>query len=203
MNRDQPEEAALLQWDALTHQQIRDAAKKTAEDVKTEFVEILGFRNHQTCMKEAALLDYYVCGFWWTKEKNFSPAQTSFTMAVLHMLLANIREKQLGFVDNLMEFAKALADVGRSSSSDGDTTSLFHREEATELMDYIRSSLFQKYRLYEFLLSNTREERQISTERTVELLTADDAFKPLEEGMPAHLYSNSSSIQENEEVIDQ
>lgn len=51
----------------------------------------MSFRNHQTCMKEAALLDFYVCGFWWAKEANFTTTQTSFTMAVLHMLLDNIR----------------------------------------------------------------------------------------------------------------
>lgn len=56
-----------------------------------ELKEILDFRNHQTCMKEAALLDFYVCGFWWAKEANFTPMQTSFTMAVLHMLLGNIK----------------------------------------------------------------------------------------------------------------
>lgn len=53
--------------------------------------DILGFKNHKTCMKEAALLDYYVCGFWWAKEASFSPTQTSFTMAVLHLLLDNVR----------------------------------------------------------------------------------------------------------------
>lgn len=53
--------------------------------------EILGYKNHRTCMKEAALLDYYVCGFWWAKEASFSPTQTSFTMAVLHSLLDNVR----------------------------------------------------------------------------------------------------------------
>lgn len=42
-------------------------------------------------MKEAALLDYYISGFWWAKEVEFTPAQTSFTMAVLHMLLDNMQ----------------------------------------------------------------------------------------------------------------
>lgn len=56
-----------------------------------EIKDILGFKNHKTCMKEAALLDYYVCGFWWAKEASFSPTQTSFTLAVLHLLLDNVR----------------------------------------------------------------------------------------------------------------
>lgn len=59
--------------------------------VSREIQETLGFKNHKTCMREAALLDYYVCGFWWAKEASFSPTQTSFTMAVLHSLLDNIR----------------------------------------------------------------------------------------------------------------
>lgn len=59
--------------------------------VSREIEEILGYKNHKTCMKEAALLDYYVCGFWWAKEASFSPTQTSFTMAVLHLLLDNVR----------------------------------------------------------------------------------------------------------------
>lgn len=59
-----------------------------------ELKEILGFKNYQTCMREAALLDYNVCGFWWAKEASFTPAQTSFTMAVLHMLLENIRGEE-------------------------------------------------------------------------------------------------------------
>jgi len=53
--------------------------------------EVLGCRNHQTCMKEAVLLDYYACGFWWVMEANFTPEKASFTMTVLHMLLDNIR----------------------------------------------------------------------------------------------------------------
>lgn len=56
-----------------------------------EIKEILGYKNHTTCMKEAALLDYYGCGFWWAKEASFSPTQISFTMAVLHSLLDNVR----------------------------------------------------------------------------------------------------------------
>ncbi|XP_044034214.1 ciliary-associated calcium-binding coiled-coil protein 1 isoform X2 [Siniperca chuatsi] len=157
-NKVQKEETAFLHWEALPHQQIQDLLKKTGDELQSEIKEILGFRNHQMCMKESALLDYYVCGFWWAKEANFTPIQTSFTMAVLHMLLDNIIEKQMVLVENLMEFAKALAAACQYSTSEEDTTSLLDREEAKSLISYIGNSLFQKYRLYELLFTTSREE---------------------------------------------
>uniref|UniRef100_A0A7N6AC14 Uncharacterized protein n=1 Tax=Anabas testudineus TaxID=64144 RepID=A0A7N6AC14_ANATE len=87
----QKQDIVFLQWGALSHQQIEDLLQRSAEELQWELKEILGFKNYQTCMREAALLDYNVCGFWWAKEASFTPAQTSFTMAVLHMLLENIR----------------------------------------------------------------------------------------------------------------
>uniref|UniRef100_A0A667X963 Ciliary associated calcium binding coiled-coil 1 n=1 Tax=Myripristis murdjan TaxID=586833 RepID=A0A667X963_9TELE len=171
-----------------------------------EFEEILGLKNQQSCMKEAALLDYYVCGFWWAKEAGLTPTQTSFTMGVLHMLLDNIREKQMGFVDNVMEFAKALAGAQQHSAPRGDTVSLLDREQAAALTDYIRSSLFQKYRLYELLFTSAREKLLIGMERTIEVIGGENTFTPLEEGMPAELYYNyvaSPPIPEHEEVMDE
>ncbi|XP_040923311.1 ciliary-associated calcium-binding coiled-coil protein 1 isoform X3 [Toxotes jaculatrix] len=158
--------------------------------VVRELKEILGFSNHQTCMKEAALLDYYVCGFWWAKEASFSPTQTSFTMAVLHLLLNNIGEKQMSLVENMMEFAKALAAACQCSTSEEDTTSLLDREQATELISYITNSLFQKYRLYETLLTAPREELLTGTERNIEVFSSQEALAPLEEGISIHLYSH-------------
>ncbi|XP_070708558.1 ciliary-associated calcium-binding coiled-coil protein 1 [Pempheris klunzingeri] len=182
------DDCALLQWDVLPQQRIRELLSGTAAgELEAEIKEILGFSNHQTCMREAALLDYYVCGFWWAKESNLTPAQTSFTMAVLHMLLDNIREKQMALVENLMEFAKALGAACQPSSSE-DTTSLLDREQAMALISYIRNSLFQKYRLYELLFTMPREELLTGMERTIEVFNCQDALTPLKEGISTHLY---------------
>ncbi|XP_067432781.1 ciliary-associated calcium-binding coiled-coil protein 1 [Thunnus thynnus] len=182
------EEAVILQWEAMPLRQIQDLLKRSADQLHSELKEILSFRNHQTCMKEAALLDYYVCGFWWAKEAKFTPTQTSFTMAVLHMLLDNIREKQMSLVDNLTEFAKALAAACQCSSSDEGSTPPLDREAATALISYTRDSLFQKYRLYELLFTTPREELLTGMERTIEVFTCEDALTPLEEGISTHLY---------------
>nr|XP_019938372.1 PREDICTED: uncharacterized protein C10orf107 homolog [Paralichthys olivaceus] len=133
----QKTEPVILLWDEPPHHRTVELQRCSAAELEAELKEILGLRNHQTCMKEAALLDYYVCGFWWTKENKFSPKQTSFTIAVLHMLIDNIRVKQMGLLENLMEFAKALAAACQCLTSGGDTTSLLDRDEAKKLISYI------------------------------------------------------------------
>ncbi|TMS22557.1 ciliary-associated calcium-binding coiled-coil protein 1 [Larimichthys crocea] len=186
-NLEKEEPVFLLQWDALPHQQIPELLHRSGNELQAELKEILGFRNYQTCMKEAALLDYYVCGFWWAKEANFTPIQISFTMAVLHMLLNNIREKQMVLVENLMEFAKALGAACCCSTSETDTTSLLDKEDAMALISYIRNSLFQKYTLYELLFTTSREELLTGMERTIEVFSCQDALTPLEEGISTHI----------------
>ncbi|GAA6232618.1 uncharacterized protein C10orf107 homolog isoform X1 [Lates japonicus] len=171
------------QWEALAADE-----QLSGHQLQSELRGILGFRDHQTCMKEAALLDCYVCGFCWAKEVNLTPTQTSFTMTVLHMLLDNIREKQMSLVENVMEFAKALAAACQCSTSEQETTSLLDREEASEFISYIRNSLFRRYRLYELLLTTPREELLTGTERTTEVFRCQDVLTPLEEGISTHLY---------------
>jgi len=58
-----------------------------------QFEDILNFKKHQTCLKEAAQLEYFVSGFWWAKEMNFTSQQISFIMALLQQLLDSIKSK--------------------------------------------------------------------------------------------------------------
>ncbi|XP_042363348.1 ciliary-associated calcium-binding coiled-coil protein 1 [Plectropomus leopardus] len=192
-NEIQKEQSVILQWEALPPQLIQELLSKSLDQLQSEVKEILGFRKYQISMKEAALLDYYVCALWWAKEAGFSPTQISFTMAVLHRLLENIREKQMGLVENVMEFTKALSAASQCSAAEKDTTPLLDREDATALIYYITNSLFQKYRIYELLFTTSREELLTGTRRTVEVLGCQDALTPLEEGIPTHLFLQENS----------
>ncbi|XP_036938455.1 ciliary-associated calcium-binding coiled-coil protein 1 isoform X2 [Acanthopagrus latus] len=185
--KDKREENVFLQWDALTHQQIQDLMEKTGDDLQSEIKELLGFRNHQTCMKEAAMLDYYFCGVCWAKEATFTSIQTSFTMAVLQMLLDNIRVKKMALVENLMEFAKALGPTCHCPTPEADTTPLLDSKEATALINYIRNSLFQNYRLFELLFTTSREELLTGVERTIDVFSCQDTLSPLEEGISTQI----------------
>eukprot|EP00063_Salmo_salar_P078977 XP_014053812.1 PREDICTED: uncharacterized protein C10orf107 homolog isoform X3 [Salmo salar] len=157
-------EKANPQWKLISHEQINMLLALTVEQVQFQFEEILGLKNYQTCVKEAALLDYFVSGFWWAREMNYSCQQISFIMALLQLLLDNIKEKQMPFGDNLNEFAKLISGTRQSLSPEVD--SLFDAEQAMAITDYLKCSLFQNYRLYEFLFNQPREGLLLGKKRT-------------------------------------
>ncbi|XP_045074328.1 ciliary-associated calcium-binding coiled-coil protein 1-like isoform X4 [Coregonus clupeaformis] len=149
-------EKANPQWKCISHEQINTLLDLTVEQVQLQFEEILGLKNCLTCLKEASLLGYFVCGFWWARQMNYTCQQISFIMALQQLVLDNIREKQMPFGDNLNEFAKLISGTHQSPSPEVDP--LFDAEQAMSITDYLKCSLFQNYHLYEFLFHQPREE---------------------------------------------
>ncbi|XP_036405021.1 ciliary-associated calcium-binding coiled-coil protein 1 [Megalops cyprinoides] len=185
---DSSEKGHLLEWNIVSLEQINLLLNLTVEELEVQLKEILNFKNYQTCLKEAALLDYFVSGFWWAKEMNFTCQQVSCFMALLQLLLDNIREKQMPFVDNYKEFAKAIAGTRKSLSSEDDASPLFDVDQAIAITDYFRFGLFQHYKMYEFLFTQPREERVFKMEETIEVISPGDFAAPLEEGMPTDVF---------------
>uniref|UniRef100_A0AAY4AE50 Uncharacterized protein n=1 Tax=Denticeps clupeoides TaxID=299321 RepID=A0AAY4AE50_9TELE len=137
----------------------------TREINPMQFEELFGCKNHQTCPKEAALLDYYVSGFWWAKETNFTSEQISFIVTLLHTLLGNVMGKQFACLSVHLTKVEPFTPLN----------SPFY-------------SLFQHYTMYEFLFHHGRERQLHRHERTVEVMGPADLPAPLEEGMPADVF---------------
>ncbi|XP_055033027.2 ciliary-associated calcium-binding coiled-coil protein 1 isoform X1 [Misgurnus anguillicaudatus] len=178
------------QWKLLDHNQIKKLLDLPVEEVQLQFKGILDLKNHQTCMKDAALLDYFVNGFWWAKEMNFTYPQILFIMALLQQLLDNISNKQTSFADNVKVFTQTMNVTGHQSSSSAaetDASVLFDAVQIRSITDYFRTSVFQHYRLYESLFTQ-RKQQLVSIEKCIEVVTPVDFVPPLEEGMPADLY---------------
>ncbi|XP_028817580.1 ciliary-associated calcium-binding coiled-coil protein 1 isoform X2 [Denticeps clupeoides] len=137
------------------------------ERVQLQFEELFGCKNHQTCPKEAALLDYYVSGFWWAKETNFTSEQISFIVTLLHTLLGNVMEKQMSAADNAA-FAKTAIAARQSLLSETEPGPLFDVKQAAAIEDYFKCSLFQHYTMYEFLFHHGRERQLHRHEQAAE-----------------------------------
>uniref|UniRef100_A0A3B1JU54 Ciliary associated calcium binding coiled-coil 1 n=1 Tax=Astyanax mexicanus TaxID=7994 RepID=A0A3B1JU54_ASTMX len=181
----------FLEWTLLPHGEIAVLLKLSADDVQLKFEDIFCLKKHQTCLKEAALLDYFVGGFWWAKEMNFTCQQSSFIMALLQLLLDNIKvhsvsDKQMPFAENFKAFTQNLLAT-RMSSSDTAVNPLFDVDQIKSITDYFKSSLFQHYRLYQFLFTQPREEMILRMERSIDVANSADFAAPLEEGMPPEL----------------
>ncbi|XP_063077987.1 ciliary-associated calcium-binding coiled-coil protein 1 isoform X2 [Engraulis encrasicolus] len=166
----------VLQSTLLTLEKISFLRELTVEEVQEHFEDILQLTNQSTCLKEGAVLDYYVSTFWWTKEMKFSNEQTSFIMALLQ-----------SSIDNISEFGKALIGLRRTTSPDG-YPPLLATEQAKAITDYFACSLFQHYSMYEFLFSQSRDKKLLGLERSVEVIDAAEFFAPLDEGMPMDVH---------------
>uniref|UniRef100_A0A671RV03 Ciliary associated calcium binding coiled-coil 1 n=1 Tax=Sinocyclocheilus anshuiensis TaxID=1608454 RepID=A0A671RV03_9TELE len=153
-----------------------------------QFEDILNFKNHQTCVKEAALLEHFVSGFWWAKEMNFNSHQISFIMALLQQLLDSIKNKQSSFADNFKAFTQTVLATRQSPSTEAKASFLFTTDQIKAITDYFKNILFQHFRLYDILFTHSREKQLLKIEKCIEVIDPAEFAAPLEEGMPADLY---------------
>ncbi|KAB5555361.1 hypothetical protein PHYPO_G00033120 [Pangasianodon hypophthalmus] len=180
------------QWPCLSCENINLLMELSVDQVQLQFVDVLDLKKHQTCVKEASLLDYFVAGFWWAKEMTFTCQQISFIMALLQLLLDNIKDKHMPFADNFKEFTRTLLATRQSSpSASAAVNPLFDLVTVLEccLLAWLLGKicacfLFQHYSLYEFLFSHPRDNMLQGMERNIEVVNSADFIAPLEEGTP-------------------
>ncbi|XP_053891749.1 ciliary-associated calcium-binding coiled-coil protein 1 isoform X5 [Malaclemys terrapin pileata] len=154
----------IMTWKFLSLPQISALSEQNIEGVQKKLEEFLNFRQIKTSLKEAVLLDYYVSGFWWAKEMDFTHLQLSGFMAILNFLLENLSTKHIMLEDNIKELGRAMAGIGESHSEKGGGLDFFSVDQAKAIISYLKISLFQHYKLYEYLFHNPREELVIGDE---------------------------------------
>uniref|UniRef100_A0A8D0GV44 Ciliary associated calcium binding coiled-coil 1 n=1 Tax=Sphenodon punctatus TaxID=8508 RepID=A0A8D0GV44_SPHPU len=93
--------------------------------------------------------------------------------------------------DNIKELGRTMAGVGQPHSEKSSGLNFFNIDQAKAIISYLKSSLFQHYKLYEYLFHSPREELVIGNENVVELVKPADAPfpAPLEEGIACDIYS--------------
>ncbi|XP_040480276.1 ciliary-associated calcium-binding coiled-coil protein 1 isoform X1 [Ursus maritimus] len=165
-----------------------------AEDVdgvQQKLKKFLNFKNLHTCLKEDILLDFYVSGFLWARGMDFSVIQYSKFMTLLDMLLHNLRTLHMSLEDSIKWLGEVMAEIGPSHSQKNEEWNVFNIKQANAVIDYLKISLFQHYKLYEFLFYSTREEIVIGTEQVLEVVKPSGGLfpDPLEEGISFDIYS--------------
>uniref|UniRef100_A0A4X2JUD9 Ciliary associated calcium binding coiled-coil 1 n=1 Tax=Vombatus ursinus TaxID=29139 RepID=A0A4X2JUD9_VOMUR len=92
--------------------------------------------------------------------------------------------------DSIKFLGEVMAEIG-PNTIEKPYMNVFNVQQANEIIDYLKMSLFQHYKLYEFLFFSPRDEIVIGTEKVIELVkSAASPFPyPLEEGMACDIYS--------------
>ncbi|XP_055963927.1 ciliary-associated calcium-binding coiled-coil protein 1 isoform X1 [Sorex fumeus] len=121
----------------------------------------------------------------------FTIIQYSRFMTLLHMLLHNLSTLQMSLEDNIKWVGEVMAEIGPSHQQKDEEWNIFDVKQANAIIDYLKISLFQHYKLYEFLFYSTRDEIVIGTEQVIEVVKSS-GFPypdPLEEGISFDIYS--------------
>ncbi|KAG8523117.1 Ciliary-associated calcium-binding coiled-coil protein 1, partial [Galemys pyrenaicus] len=161
---DSQEHEKILSPDFLSVAQITEMLAEDIDGIQQKLEKFLNFKNLHTCLNQAILLDYYTSGFWWAKGMEFSVPQYSKFMTLLDMLLHNLRTLHMSLEDSIKWLGEVMAQVGPSNSPKNEKCNIFDAKQANAIIDYIKISLFQHYKLYEFLFYSSREEIVIGTE---------------------------------------
>ncbi|KAM4702800.1 ciliary-associated calcium-binding coiled-coil protein 1 [Rhinophrynus dorsalis] len=171
--------------------QINTLLEQDVDGVQRKIEEFFNFKDLQTNLKEAILVDYYVDGFCWGKEMNFTSQQLAGLMGLLHVLMENIATKQMTLEENLKELGRALTGIGQSHPDKKGGLTFFNTEQAKEIINYLRISIFQHYKLYEYMFNYPRDVMVLGAEQVIEVVKpAETPFPaPLEEGVSSEIYA--------------
>nr|XP_020853904.1 uncharacterized protein C10orf107 homolog isoform X3 [Phascolarctos cinereus] len=167
----------ILTSDFLSELQINDLLNENIHGVQKKLEGFLNFQKLPTSLKEAILLDYYTAGFWWAKGKNFSVPQLSKFMALLDKLLHNLQTLHASLEDSIKFLGEVMAEIG-PNTIEKPYMNVFNVQQANEIIDYLKMSLFQHYKLYEFLFFSPRDEIVIGTELFREPCSPQQAGRP-------------------------
>ncbi|XP_075698757.1 ciliary-associated calcium-binding coiled-coil protein 1 isoform X2 [Rhinoderma darwinii] len=151
----------------------------------------LNVQDPETNLKEGVLVDYYVSGFCWGKDRSFNLQQLRGLMGLLHLLMENVQDKRMPLEENILELARSLTGIGHSPLKNEGRLAYFNVDQAKDIINYFKISLFQHYRLYECMFTVPREQMVIGAEQIVEIAKPAEApFPvPLEEGIPCEMYA--------------
>jgi len=192
-NKPQSEEEAekvSLAWKVLTEEQTQSMKELTVHELEVKLAEVLLIENYHISLPEACILDYYVAGFWFAKEQNFTLQQISAFFTLLKVMLDNIKEKQFSLVNNIQKFRLLLAGIGVENCSQNGGLECFDVNQAKVITDYFIDSFFQHYKLYQFLFTQEPQEEVVLSELTVEVppLATVPFPPPLDEGMTEEMW---------------
>ncbi|XP_067657637.1 ciliary-associated calcium-binding coiled-coil protein 1-like isoform X2 [Haliotis asinina] len=181
------EREGALAFKVLTADQTRELQALSVEHMQMKLCDIFKLDCHSTDLREASILDFYTASVWWGKEKAFSIQQLSGFFTLVHTLFENVKEKHLSLVENLKEMKKMLVGIGAENGPDMQYGGLefFDVNQAKDITNYLYSSFFQHYTLYEYMFSTLQAEEIIGTDLDVEVAKAADVPfpPPLDEGV--------------------
>lgn len=161
---------SVLAFAVLSQEASEELLEMDVLSMESKLQELFSL-NPVTELRDAAVLDHYVGATWWGKGQGFDPKQLSGFFTIIHNLMEKIKDESLPLVETFKEFRKMLVGIA-AETPDGVESGgceFFSADQARQITDYLHSSLFQHFKLYEFMFSQQQTEEIISNELTLEV----------------------------------
>lgn len=181
-------EVPQFAWKIFKESDLKDLLLQPVEEVEKKFGTVLLLPDYEYSLKDAALLDFFVSGYWFAREQKFNLEQTSAFLSLLHTLLDNLKTRKLTLCDNIKELKQTLSKIGTSTAT---PLRCFGSEQAIISGEYITKTLFQHYRAFEYIFSDEQVEERISD--VLPVFSPPNGLlvpPPLEESIPLEFYEN-------------
>lgn len=187
------EQAESFAYKILSQEQCTELMGLEVTDIQNKLCEIFKLSNYCTDLQDAATLDYYTSAVWWGKQQSFTTQQLSGFFTMVHTLFTNVKDQHMHLVDNLKEMQKMLRGI-EPDYSDVKSAGMefFNLQQAKSISEYMFTSLFQHYKLFEFMFSHTQAEEIIGTDLEIEVAkpAAMPFPPPLDEGVEESLHTS-------------
>jgi hypothetical protein len=195
-------------WQILTQTHVSKFKTLSINELMDEMGLVLSLTKAKEDLHQAAILDFFVTAFVFAKESDFTDEQSSAFFTIIHKLIDNIRgnnahmyacndttmmicaEKNLSLGDNVQQLQSYLMGI-EGSSPHQCSLNCFTINVAQKCIEYIHTSLFQHYSLFEYIIHEKQEDEPILVQLqacvppNVETLCP----APLEEAVPEDFYN--------------
>ncbi|CAD5118917.1 DgyrCDS7592 [Dimorphilus gyrociliatus] len=138
--------------------------------IEEKLLDFLKLQQTHIDLKEGSALDYYVGLVWFAKQQKYNAEQTSALYTVGHNLFDNIQEKHISLVENLKELKKYFAGIAMNDTVElSGGLECFDLNQAKDILTFLNITIFQHYRLYEYMFCCTQAEEIIGLDLEVEV----------------------------------
>eukprot|EP00040_Diaphanoeca_grandis_P003815 m.26009 g.26009 ORF g.26009 m.26009 type:complete len:307 (+) comp15238_c1_seq1:183-1103(+) len=166
---------------AGSHDDVEQLLSSSPTEVSNHVTTVLGFKNVDRDARQAIVRDYFIGVLWFSKNAHLSTQSTSALMQIMGALLENCKG-QMSLADNVSALQTYMQGRSSSDAEFDAQGKLFDFPFPTvpAVVEFVKTSLFQHYTMYQMLYSVSRATKSTSITQTI---TVPTLAAPLDEAV--------------------
>ncbi|KAH6567861.1 hypothetical protein BASA62_005822 [Batrachochytrium salamandrivorans] len=196
-----------LAWLYLSHEQIEDLKTCGPEEEILKLAQSMCMPLWKEDLLGSILMSYHHSNISFARECNFSTVQTGVFFSLMKQIFDKCNDRSFGVSQAVSEFKKMLLEStgvsapresqqNRQYPIDNSSWEVFGPTECKLIIDYATSTLFQHFKLIQYVLNNEQEGQEIILPTYLEL---PPTILPLAEAFTLEVYEAEKAAREQVE----